>query len=134
MKIILHILTLGILSTAIFSCGPATPEAQRDDDIIIVDGDTLGRNWDNLPTAEEAEAAKALGLTPEQYLELKAQEEQQMLIESQRQDAEDNDAEESDILYGPANTTFSDKMYREERLTIESIDGRELVIDSSMGY
>jgi hypothetical protein len=138
MKYIIHILALIVISTALLSCGPADQSDVRDDDIVVVGGDTLGRNWDNKATKEEAEEAKALGLTPEQYLELKAQQDQMQMEQLQMSQYMDEEAnrpnEDPNAIYSSPNTSFSDQMYREEQFTIETLDGRQLVVDSSMQY
>ena len=131
MKSILHILTVLIVSTVFVSCNGS--ENQKDvQDVIIVGGDTLGKNWDNLPTKEEAEQARSLGLTPEQFMQLKDEQQKQDLLKMQQEQEAanqgNNASEESNAL---PPTSFSDQMYKEPTLSVETQDGREVVVGTS---
>lgn len=134
MRYLSAILILFIVSSGLISCGEAdTAEVQ---DIVIVGGDTLGRNWDNLATAEEAEQAKALGISPEQYVQMKEQEQLRIWQESQAANSlnttEDltQGGEEEEDYYNFEPTKFSEKMHKEQTYTVMSADGREVVVGS----
>jgi hypothetical protein len=136
MKYLPLILTFFVLSTLV-SCGSGGNQPNISDvqDIVIVGGDTLGRNWDNLATKEEAEQAKALGLTPEQYLKIRDEMKQKELedrlkIQNQLENQEYSSGEAvSEYEFEPIN--FSDQMYQEKAQTVITTDGREVVVGSN---
>jgi hypothetical protein len=133
MKYILLILITSIVSTLIISCNNAAD--QKDvQDIVIVNGDTLGRNWDNLPSKEEAEQARELGLTPEQYMQMKDEQMKQDLLDRQQRDeiltqnqGSDNSVSSDDI----PKSKFSDKMYQEPTYSVETQNGQEVIVGSN---
>jgi hypothetical protein len=136
MRYLTGILLLIIALTGFFSCEP--PNKTDVQDIIVVGGDTLGRNWDNLPTKEEAEQAKAMGLTPEQFLKIRDEMKQKELEdrlkaqnELENQQYSSGEAV-SEYEFEPIN--FSDQMYKEKTQTVITTDGREVVVGSNTTY
>ena len=133
-----HILLLIIAISGLSACagGGAEPDLTSVQDIVIVGGDTLGRNWDNLPTEEEAEKAKAMGITPEQYKQLMEQEQMRLWQENQSTNGYvDVDETKTDEFYYEEYykfepTEFSKKMHKEETYTVLTTDGREVVVGS----
>lgn len=115
---ILIIVLIGSLSMLIYR----NEKTNFKDQIIVVGGDTLGRNWDNLPSAQELE--------DQINGELEQAGNQQQYYEAmpQQEEATANNFYED---YTP--TTFSDKTYREETQTVVTPDGREVVV-GSQGY
>ena len=132
MKHILHISVGFIIVTGILSCSEADKtDVQGQEDIVIVGGDTLGRNWDNLPTKEEAEQARELGLTPEQFMQLKDEQQKEFLEQKQREDEGSlGQGDDANNPFTLPSTTFSDQMYKEPNYSVETVDGREVVVGS----
>ncbi|MCB9034437.1 MAG: hypothetical protein H6553_11410 [Chitinophagales bacterium] len=114
---ILIIVLIGSLSMLIYR----NEKTSFKDQVIVVGGDTLGRNWDNLPSAKEIEDQRIRELEQagnQQYYEAMPQQEEAT----------------ADNFYNDYTpTTFSDKAYREQTQTIVAPDGREVVV-SSDGY
>jgi hypothetical protein len=137
MKYLTGILLFFIALTGLFSCEPADKTDVQD--IIIVGGDTLGRNWDNLATKEEAEQARALGLTPEQYLKIRDEMKQKELEDRLKMQNEIENMQhsssglesESEFEYEFEPINFSDQMYKEKSQTVLTTDGREVVVGSN---
>ncbi|MEZ4880603.1 MAG: hypothetical protein R2801_10620 [Chitinophagales bacterium] len=114
---ILVIVLIGSLSMLIYR----NEKTNFKDQVIVVGGDTLGRNWDNLPSAKEIEDQRLL------ELEQAGNNQQYYNIAPQEEATADNFYDD----YTP--TTFSDKTYREQTQTIVAPDGREMVVGSE-GY
>jgi hypothetical protein len=57
MRTVFHIFVL-IIVVAIFSIINFSTDKSNSPEIVIVGNDTLGRNWDNLPSAQEIQQAK----------------------------------------------------------------------------
>lgn len=135
MRYLTFILVFIVVSTGILSCGSADPaDLSEQQDIVIIGGDTLGKNWDNLASKEEVEQARELGITPEQYIQMKEQMQQQELeqrLNNQNIMEEGAMPADEDLYEG---TTFSDQMYREQTQTVLTPDGREVVVGSNKKY
>lgn len=108
MRTIFHIFVL-IIVVAIFSIiNFSSSNTKQQPEIVIVGNDTLGRNWDNLPSAQEIEQAK---------------------YNTPSQQSENNNNSKATTEFEPID--FSDRIEQNKgnHNTVISSDGREIIVD-----
>ncbi|MCB0513469.1 MAG: hypothetical protein KDC60_03465 [Bacteroidetes bacterium] len=123
MRVVVHIFILIAVVTffVIYNFSGANKH-KANGDIVIVGNDTLGRNWDNLPSAKEIEAAK--------FKEQVSNSSMNFNFENQQERTQKGDSKTFESI-GFSNRISESQNNRE---TIISDNGAEIVVGTYENY